>query len=175
MRLGGLYDAWPPHGILQVVERRGVRAVSGSVPLVIIDVLQFAFLRHISCKSKQRSLLNKERGKKKKKKEIKQRKKRTPLRSIGNTGFAILRLNEQQDRIEYNDKIYLSFLQIELTDVHIRAVLVIRRRANGRGKGELILDIVRPATGRLPMRPKSARADVLLVATLAGVRPFVRV
>lgn len=67
------------------------------------------------------------------------------------------------------------FLQIELTDVHVRTVLVIRRRANGRGKGELILDIVRPATGRLPMGPKTARADVLLVAALAGVRPFVGV
>lgn len=108
MRLGGLYDAWPPHGILQVVERRGVRAVSGSVPLVIVDVLQLAFLRHVS-------------------------------------------------------------------DVHVRTVLVIRRRANGRGKGELILDIVRPATGRLPMGPKTARADVLLVAALAGIRPFVGV
>lgn len=147
MRLGGLYDAWPPHGILQVVERRGVRAVSGSVPLVIVDVLQLAFLRHVSCKSKQRYTLFPENEQR-----------------MRQTGSSYHRVNNT----------YL-FLQIELTDVHVRTVLVIRRRANGRGKGELILDIVRPATGRLPMGPKTARADVLLVAALAGVRPFVGV
>lgn len=48
VRLGRLYDARSTYGVLQVVERRGVRAVRRPVPVVIIDVLQLAFLRHIS-------------------------------------------------------------------------------------------------------------------------------
>lgn len=47
--LGGLYDARPAHGVLQVVERRGVRPVAGAVPLVVVDVLQLALLRHVTC------------------------------------------------------------------------------------------------------------------------------
>lgn len=54
--LGCFYDARPAHGIFQIVERRGVRAMRRSMPVVIIDVLQLAFLGHISCKDNMSSI-----------------------------------------------------------------------------------------------------------------------
>lgn len=48
--LGCFYDARPAYGIFQVVKGRGVRAMRRSMPVIIIDVFQLAFLGHISCK-----------------------------------------------------------------------------------------------------------------------------
>lgn len=48
VRLRGLYHARSSHRVLQIVEGRRVRTVRRPVPLVILDVLQFAFFRHIS-------------------------------------------------------------------------------------------------------------------------------
>lgn len=42
------YNAWPTYGIFQIMERRRVRTMRRSVPVVIIDVFQLAFLRHVS-------------------------------------------------------------------------------------------------------------------------------
>lgn len=62
-----------------------------------------------------------------------------------------------------------------LTNIHVRPVLVISRRADRRRQSEFVFDVVGPATGGLPVGPKAARAYVLLVAALAGVGPLVRV
>lgn len=63
-----------------------------------------------------------------------------------------------------------------LTDIHVRTVFVIGRRTHrGRGKRELVLDVVRPAARCLPVGPEAARANVLLVAALASVGSLVRV
>lgn len=48
MRLGRFYNAWSTHRIFQIVERRRVRTMRWAMPVVIIDMLQFAFLGHIS-------------------------------------------------------------------------------------------------------------------------------
>lgn len=48
--LGCFYDARPAYGIFQVVKRCGVRAMRRSMPVIIIDVFQLAFLGHVSCK-----------------------------------------------------------------------------------------------------------------------------
>lgn len=44
------YDARSTYGVFQIVEGRSVRTMRRSVPIIIIDVFQLAFLRHISCK-----------------------------------------------------------------------------------------------------------------------------
>lgn len=50
MRLRRFYNAWSTHRIFQIVERRGVRTMRWAMPVVIIDVLQLAFLGHVSYK-----------------------------------------------------------------------------------------------------------------------------
>lgn len=47
--LGCFYDARSAYGIFQVVQGHGVRAMRRSMPIIIIDMLQLAFLGHISC------------------------------------------------------------------------------------------------------------------------------
>lgn len=82
-------------------------------------------------------------------------------------------LYDYLSNVHINSSFTLTYREFVLTNIHIRAVLVIRRRTHGRGERELVLDVIWSAARCLPVSSEAARANVFFIATLAGVGSFV--